>query len=148
MLAEQVNPASNRQNRAGDRYEDHNLCVIFDRKHPGVSPAPCAPRPLCAVTAVLVLVTARATPIAPVTLARSAPGEVSRRDLLLSVGRRPRLAGLYTEVEQVRGDSFRADWCITDLIRHAATCGAPDSGVVCPDDGTEFTALQKQVRGP
>lgn len=70
----------------------------------------------------------------------------SRHDVLLSVGRRPRLADLYAEVEQVRGDSFRADWRITDLIRHAATCGAPDPGVVCADDGPEFTALQEQVR--
>ncbi|MFD7275319.1 phosphoadenosine phosphosulfate reductase, partial [Streptomyces mirabilis] len=70
----------------------------------------------------------------------------SRTDVLLSVGRRPRLADLYSEVEQVRGDSFRADWRITDLIRHANTCGAPDPGVVCPDDGPEFTALQEQVR--
>ncbi|WP_205523211.1 hypothetical protein [Streptomyces sp. RLB3-17] len=67
-------------------------------------------------------------------------------DVLLSVGRRPRLADLYAEVEQLRGDSFRADWRITDLIRHANTCGAPDPGVVCPDDGPDFTALQEQVR--
>jgi hypothetical protein len=53
---------------------------------------------------------------------------------------------LYAEVEQARGDSFRADWRITDLIRHAEQCGAPDPGVVCPDDGPEFTALKKQVR--
>ncbi len=33
----------------------------------------------------------------------------SCRDLLLAVGRRPRLAGLYAEVEQARGDSFRPD---------------------------------------
>ncbi|MFJ6636766.1 hypothetical protein ACIQMR_36200 [Streptomyces sp. NPDC091376] len=70
----------------------------------------------------------------------------SRADVLLSLGRRPRLAALYAEVEQVRGDSFRADWRITDLIRHAEDCGAPDPGVVCPDDGPEFTALQHQVR--
>jgi hypothetical protein len=43
----------------------------------------------------------------------------------------PAAADLYAEVEQVRGDSFRADWPITDLIRHAATCGAPDPGIVC-----------------
>jgi 3'-phosphoadenosine 5'-phosphosulfate sulfotransferase (PAPS reductase)/FAD synthetase len=73
-------------------------------------------------------------------------GFASRRDLLLSVGRRPRLADLYAEVEQVRGDSFRADRRITDLIRHAETCEAPDPGVVCPDDGPEFAALQDQVR--
>ncbi|MFJ3213888.1 adenine nucleotide alpha hydrolase family protein [Streptomyces flaveolus] len=70
----------------------------------------------------------------------------SRRDLLLTIGRRPRLADLYAEVEQARGDSFRPDWRITDLIRHAAHCGAPDPGIVCPDDGPEFTALQEQVR--
>lgn len=70
----------------------------------------------------------------------------SRHDVLLSIGRRPRLADLYAEVEQVRGDSFRADWRITDLIRHAAACGAPDPGVVCSDDGPEFTALEEQVR--
>lgn len=46
----------------------------------------------------------------------------------------------------MRGDSFRADWRITDLIRHARTCGAPDPGVVCPDDGPELTALRIQVR--
>ncbi|MDQ1051780.1 phosphoadenosine phosphosulfate reductase [Streptomyces sp. V4I2] len=71
----------------------------------------------------------------------------SRRDLLLASGRRPRLAELYAEVERVRGDSFRADWRISDLIRHARTCGAPDPGVVCADDGPDFAALQAQVRG-
>ncbi|WP_426567398.1 hypothetical protein [Streptomyces canus] len=48
----------------------------------------------------------------------------SRHDVLLSVGWRPRPADLYAEVEHVRGDSFRADWRITDLIRHDAACGA------------------------
>jgi hypothetical protein len=57
-----------------------------------------------------------------------------------------RLAGLYAEVEQVRGDSFRADWRITDLIRHATACEAPESGVICPDDDPEFTVLEGQVR--
>jgi hypothetical protein len=70
----------------------------------------------------------------------------SRRDVLLTLRRRPRLAALYAEVEQARGDSFRADWRITDLIRHAQTCEAPDPGIVCPDDGPDFTALQQQVR--
>ncbi|WP_256255745.1 phosphoadenosine phosphosulfate reductase [Streptomyces sp. MUSC 14] len=73
-------------------------------------------------------------------------GFASRRDLLLSVSRRPRLADLYAEVERVRGDSFRADWRITDLIRHAEQCGAPDPGVVCPDDEPDFTVLRDQVR--
>ncbi|MGW1193684.1 phosphoadenosine phosphosulfate reductase [Streptomyces sp. NPDC002559] len=70
----------------------------------------------------------------------------SRRDVLLSLGRRPRLAALYAEVEQERGDSFCAGWRITDLVRHAEACGGLDPGVVCPDDGPEFTALQEQVR--
>ncbi|MFF1747568.1 phosphoadenosine phosphosulfate reductase [Streptomyces mirabilis] len=70
----------------------------------------------------------------------------SRRDTLLSSGRRPRLADLYAEVEQVRGDSFRADWRLTDLIRHAKICGAPDPGIICPDNGPEFAELQAQVR--
>ncbi|GGV52450.1 phosphoadenosine phosphosulfate reductase [Streptomyces spectabilis] len=70
----------------------------------------------------------------------------SKHDVLLALGRRPRLAALYAEVEQARGDSFCASWRITDLIRHAALCGAPDPGVVCPDDGPEFTALEDQVR--
>ncbi|MET7889004.1 hypothetical protein ABZU45_28045 [Streptomyces avermitilis] len=62
-------------------------------------------------------------------------------------GRRPRLSDLYAEVEQVRDDSLRADWRISDLIRHARTCEAPDPGVVCADDGPDFAALQAQVRG-
>ncbi|WP_146075367.1 hypothetical protein [Streptomyces sp. Ru71] len=59
----------------------------------------------------------------------------SRHDVLLSIGRRPRLAAPYAAVGQVRGDSFRADCRIIDLIRHAAACAAPDPGVACPDDG-------------
>ncbi|MGW6893709.1 hypothetical protein [Streptomyces chartreusis] len=66
--------------------------------------------------------------------------------MLLSSRRRPRLAELYAEVEDVRGDSFRADRRIADLIPHTKSCGAPDPGVVCPDDGPEFTALESQVR--
>ncbi|WP_186356836.1 hypothetical protein [Streptomyces sp. SLBN-118] len=70
----------------------------------------------------------------------------SKRDVLLTLGRRPRLAALYAEIEQVRDDSFCAGWRITDLIRHAENCGAPDPGIVCPDDGPEFTALENQAR--
>lgn len=44
---------------------------------------------------------------------------------------------------KIRGDSFRAHWRITELIRQ---CGAPSPGVVCLDDGPEFTALAEQVR--
>lgn len=61
----------------------------------------------------------------------------SKRDILLSIRRRPRLADLYAEVERVRGDSFRADWRITDLIRHAEQCGTLDPGLA---------ALQKKPR--
>ncbi|MFI6055953.1 phosphoadenosine phosphosulfate reductase [Streptomyces violascens] len=68
------------------------------------------------------------------------------RDLLLAVARRPRLAALYAEVETTRGDRLRPDWRITDLIRHATTCGTPEPGVICPDDGPDFTALEEQVR--
>ncbi|MFD7379325.1 hypothetical protein ACFY13_47030 [Streptomyces mirabilis] len=69
----------------------------------------------------------------------------SRRDTLLFSGRQPRLADLYAEVEQVRGDSFRAGWRLTDLIRHTKICGAPNPGIICPDDGPEFAELQAQV---
>ncbi|WSB89054.1 hypothetical protein OG805_33865 [Streptomyces cellulosae] len=61
-----------------------------------------------------------------------------------------RLMGEHYELSlprrQVRGDSFRADWRITDPIRHAAACGVPDPGVVCSDDGPEFIAFEEQVR--
>ncbi|MFJ5270812.1 hypothetical protein [Streptomyces sp. NPDC088358] len=46
----------------------------------------------------------------------------------------------------MRGDSLRTDWRITDLIRHAKTCGAPDPGIICRADGPDFTALRVQVR--
>ncbi|WP_246033309.1 phosphoadenosine phosphosulfate reductase [Streptomyces hundungensis] len=68
------------------------------------------------------------------------------RDLLLAVARRPRLAALYAVVETVRGDRLRPDWSITDLIRHAATCKTPEPGIICPDNGPDFTALERQVR--
>jgi len=70
----------------------------------------------------------------------------SRRDLLLAIGRRPRLSALYNEVETVRGDSFRPDWRIHDLIHQAAAAGAPDPGIVCSDDSPAFDQLEAQVR--
>jgi hypothetical protein len=70
----------------------------------------------------------------------------SRADVLLSLGRRPN----WPLVRQGRAGAGRqlpsADRHITDLIRHAATCRAPDPGVVYRDDGLEFTALGQQVR--
>ncbi|MFD3923076.1 phosphoadenosine phosphosulfate reductase [Streptomyces sp. NPDC058595] len=68
------------------------------------------------------------------------------RDHLIAIRRRPRLAALYAEVETVRGDSLTAGRRITDLIHLAHSLGAPDSGVVLPDDGPEFTAVAHQVR--
>ncbi|MFJ3714097.1 MULTISPECIES: phosphoadenosine phosphosulfate reductase [unclassified Streptomyces] len=70
----------------------------------------------------------------------------SLRDLLLAIGRRPRLAALYEEVESVRGDSFRADRRIHDLIHQATAGGAPDPGVICADDSPAFDVLEAQVR--
>ncbi|MEU9919476.1 hypothetical protein [Streptomyces sp. NPDC051001] len=48
---------------------------------------------------------------------------------------------MYTEVKQVRGDNFRANWGITDLIRHGARARHR-----YPDNGPEFAALQQQLR--
>lgn len=69
-----------------------------------------------------------------------------KRDLLISILRRPRLAALYAEVETVRGDSLTYGWRITDLIHLAHGPGAPDPGIELPDDGPEFTAVARQVR--
>ncbi|MFJ3445975.1 phosphoadenosine phosphosulfate reductase [Streptomyces sp. NPDC086081] len=70
----------------------------------------------------------------------------SKRDLLLAIARRPRLAALYAEVESTRGDSFRPDWRITDLIEASRRPGAPDPGIVLPDDGADMGLLEQQVR--
>ncbi|MFF9221667.1 hypothetical protein [Streptomyces viridosporus] len=51
----------------------------------------------------------------------------SKRDLLLAIARRPRLAALYAEVESARGDSFRPDWRITDLIEQSRLPPPPAS---------------------
>lgn len=70
----------------------------------------------------------------------------SRRDLLLSVGRRPRLAALYAEVEAVRGDTFTPRLRLHDLIHQVERGDAPDPGLVCADDSPAFDALVRQVR--
>lgn len=70
----------------------------------------------------------------------------SKRDLLLAIARRPRLAALYAEVESTRGDSFRPDWRITDLIEASHQPTAPDPGIVLPDDGADMDLLEQQVR--
>lgn len=73
-------------------------------------------------------------------------GFAGKRDQLIAIRRRPRLAALYAEVETVRGDSLAPGRRIADLIHLAHGPGAPDPGVVLPDDGPEFTAVALQVR--
>ncbi|MDQ0994799.1 phosphoadenosine phosphosulfate reductase [Streptomyces sp. V3I7] len=70
----------------------------------------------------------------------------SKRDLVLAVARRPRLADLYAEVEAVRGDTFRPDWRIAELIEASRRPSAPDPGIICADDGTDMDVLEQQVR--
>ncbi|MZE80915.1 phosphoadenosine phosphosulfate reductase [Streptomyces sp. SID5475] len=70
----------------------------------------------------------------------------SRRDVLLAIGRRPRLAALYDEVEAVRGDIFQPGIRIHELIHLARSPGAPAPGVICADDTPAFDFLQEQVR--
>ncbi|MGV4890782.1 hypothetical protein ACSR0Z_30200 (plasmid) [Streptomyces viridosporus] len=70
----------------------------------------------------------------------------SKRDLLLAIARRPRLAELYAEVESARGDSFRPDWRITDLIEASRRPDVPDPGIVLPDDGPDMDLLERQIR--
>ncbi|MEV7177850.1 phosphoadenosine phosphosulfate reductase [Kitasatospora sp. NPDC093679] len=69
-----------------------------------------------------------------------------RRDLMLGVLRRPRLAELFALVERVRGDSFRPDLRMSDLIELAKRPGAPEPGVVIEDGTVEFRRLQAEVR--
>ncbi|MGC0211978.1 hypothetical protein [Streptomyces levis] len=70
----------------------------------------------------------------------------SKRDLMLAIARRPRLAALYAKVESTRGDSFRPDWRITDLIEASRQPTAPDPGIVLPDDDPDMDLLARQVR--
>ncbi|WP_454314600.1 hypothetical protein [Streptomyces phaeoluteigriseus] len=67
-------------------------------------------------------------------------------ELLLAIARRPRLAALYAEVEHARGDSFRPDWRISDLIEQSRPPTAPDPGIVQPDDGHDMDLLELQIR--
>ncbi|TQE33208.1 phosphoadenosine phosphosulfate reductase [Streptomyces ipomoeae] len=69
----------------------------------------------------------------------------SKRDLLLGVLRRPRLSSLIARVEHVRGDSFRADWSMHDLIAWSKLPGAPKPGVVITDETPAFDAMEKAV---
>jgi 3'-phosphoadenosine 5'-phosphosulfate sulfotransferase (PAPS reductase)/FAD synthetase len=70
----------------------------------------------------------------------------SRRDLLLGVARRPRLAALYAEVEAVRRMPFNPNTSMARLIEAAGRPGAPVPGVVIEDEGPEFDALETAVR--
>ncbi len=69
----------------------------------------------------------------------------SRRDLLLGVARRPRLAALIAHVEQARGDTFRPDWSMAQLIAWSSRPGAPAPGIVLADQTPEFAHLERQV---
>ncbi|MEU9671880.1 hypothetical protein AB0E25_41610, partial [Streptomyces bobili] len=71
---------------------------------------------------------------------------VSKRDLLLAIAHRPRLAALYAEVEHARGDSFLPDRRISDLIEQSRLPTAPDPGIVLPDDGPDMDLLERQIR--
>ncbi|MCQ9179067.1 phosphoadenosine phosphosulfate reductase [Streptomyces sp. IBSBF 2953] len=69
----------------------------------------------------------------------------SKRDLLISVQRRPRLAELIAHVETVRGDTFRPDISMHELIALSRQPGAPKGGVVIPDETPEFQATKASV---
>ncbi|WP_042422341.1 phosphoadenosine phosphosulfate reductase [Streptacidiphilus anmyonensis] len=69
----------------------------------------------------------------------------ARRDLLLGAARRPRYAALIARVEQVRGDTFRPDWSMAQLIEESKRPGAPEPGIVLADETPEFAHLERQV---
>lgn len=58
----------------------------------------------------------------------------SKRDLIIAVRRRPRLADLIALVEAVRGDTFQAERSMHDLIDLSRQKGGPDPGVVLDDE--------------
>ncbi|MFG2845935.1 phosphoadenosine phosphosulfate reductase [Kitasatospora sp. NPDC048296] len=70
----------------------------------------------------------------------------SRRDSLLGVLRRPRIAEATALVEQVRGDSFRPDISMAELIALSREPGAPRPGVVIEDEGPDFARMMKRLR--
>ncbi|WP_331727403.1 phosphoadenosine phosphosulfate reductase (plasmid) [Kitasatospora sp. NBC_00374] len=65
----------------------------------------------------------------------------SRRDSLLGVLRRPRIAEAIALVEEVRGDSFRPDVSMADLIALSKRPGAPVPGIVIEDEGKDFARM-------
>ncbi|MFJ2629563.1 phosphoadenosine phosphosulfate reductase [Streptomyces sp. NPDC087532] len=70
----------------------------------------------------------------------------SKRDLIIAVRRRPRLATLIALVEKVRGDTFQAGRSMHDLIELSQQKGGPDPGVILNDETPEFEAMEKAVR--
>ncbi|MGW2657016.1 phosphoadenosine phosphosulfate reductase [Streptomyces sp. NPDC001478] len=70
----------------------------------------------------------------------------SKRDLVIAVRRRPRLANLIALVEAVRGDTFQAGRSMHDLIDLARKKGGPDPGIVLDDETPEFERMEKAVR--
>ncbi|MQS17507.1 hypothetical protein F7Q99_36310 [Streptomyces kaniharaensis] len=69
----------------------------------------------------------------------------SRRDSLIGAARRPRAAALIAHVEEVRGDSFRPDIRMRDLIELSRRPDAPRPGVVIEDEGPGFDRMERRV---
>ncbi|MFJ9521295.1 phosphoadenosine phosphosulfate reductase [Kitasatospora sp. NPDC101801] len=69
----------------------------------------------------------------------------SRRDSLLGVLRRPRIAEAIALAEEVRGDSFRADVSMAELIAASKRPGAPDPGIVIEDEGPDYARMMTQL---
>ncbi|MEV7124314.1 phosphoadenosine phosphosulfate reductase [Kitasatospora griseola] len=69
----------------------------------------------------------------------------SRRDSLLGVLRRPRIAEAIALAEEVRGDSFRADVSMAELIAASKRPGAPVPGVVIEDEGPDYARMMEQL---
>ncbi|MFB7378076.1 phosphoadenosine phosphosulfate reductase [Kitasatospora purpeofusca] len=69
----------------------------------------------------------------------------SRRDSLLGARRRPRIAEAIALVEEVRGDTFRPDVSMADLIALSRRPGAPAPGVVIEDEGPEFARMMEKL---
>ncbi|MFF4699893.1 hypothetical protein [Streptomyces chattanoogensis] len=69
----------------------------------------------------------------------------SLRDLLLNSRRRPRLANLYAAVEQEIGHRFKRDRSLAEIIELSQAADAPEPGIVLPDSGPDFIAMERAV---
>ncbi|MGW3426119.1 phosphoadenosine phosphosulfate reductase [Streptomyces phaeochromogenes] len=68
----------------------------------------------------------------------------NNRDLLLAVGRRPRLAELCALVERVRQVPFNPSITMSELIERSRRRDAPDPGVIV-DEGEDFERMARSV---